>query len=103
MIERLAEDHVNARRLADGLASMPGVSDLDPTRLRTNFVIFRVPDRRAVPRRDRARGRAHGRRTPTASIRAVTHYGIEATDIDRAIATVAGVLRENDAPVAPRS
>ena len=37
---------------------------------------------------------AHGR------IRAVTHYGIEATDIERAIATVARVLREATPPVA---
>ena len=81
---------------------MPRRKALDPTRLRTNFVIFRVPDRRAFLAGIEREGvlmvpYAHG------SIRAVTHYGIEATDVDRVIATVAGVLRENDAPVAPRS
>ena len=30
MIERLAEDHANARLLADGIAGMPGVVGLDP-------------------------------------------------------------------------
>jgi threonine aldolase len=37
MIDRLAEDHQNARRLADGLAGLPGVSGLDPSRVRTNL------------------------------------------------------------------
>ncbi len=38
MIERLADDHAHARLLADGLAAIPGVSDLDPARVRTDFV-----------------------------------------------------------------
>ena len=33
MIERLAEDHANARRLADGLAELPGITGLDPARV----------------------------------------------------------------------
>ena len=74
MIERLAEDHANARRLAEGLAQLPGIDGLDPARVRTNFVLFRVTPERAadaprdglpdsanaLPRRARARGRAHG-------------------------------------------
>ena len=54
MIDRLAEDHVNARRLADGLADLPGIVDLDPARVRTNFVFFELAPARAahaVPRR----------------------------------------------------
>src|ERR1035437_2918145 len=58
MIERLAEDHVNARLLAEGLAALDGIESaggleqaapgrLDPSRATTNFVVFRV-------RRDRA-------------------------------------------------
>ena len=53
MIERLAEDHANARRLADGLAELPGIvaagdiaqpdeGPFDPDRVATNFVVFRV-------------------------------------------------------------
>lgn len=38
---RLAEDHANARRLAEGLAELPGV-ELDPGDVETNIVIFRV-------------------------------------------------------------
>ena len=91
MIERLAEDHQNARRLADGLASVTGVSDLEPTSVRTNFVIFRVPDRRAFLAAMELEGvlmvpYAHGR------IRAVTHYGIEAAHVDRVVATADRVL-----------
>src|ERR687895_373721 len=42
MIERLADDHAKARQLADGLAELPGITGLDPARVRTNFVLFRV-------------------------------------------------------------
>ncbi|MBI2302483.1 MAG: threonine aldolase family protein, partial [Armatimonadetes bacterium] len=37
--ERLADDHANARRLAEGLAALPGV-ELDPAAVETNIVIF---------------------------------------------------------------
>lgn len=39
MVDRLAEDHANARRLAEGLAMLPGVL-LDPEQIHTNIVIF---------------------------------------------------------------
>src|SRR6188472_3299405 len=104
MIDRLAEDHQNARRLANGLADLPGVSGLDPARVRTNFVFFELP-------RAELRGQfldalaqegvlmieyPHTRR-----IRAVTHYGIDAADID---ATIEASLRALAAiGLAPRS
>ena len=40
MIERLADDHANARRLAEGLADLDGIVDLDPGRVTTNYVVF---------------------------------------------------------------
>lgn len=43
--QRLAEDHANARLLAEGLARLPGI-ELDPALVETNIVIFRV---RAMP------------------------------------------------------
>jgi threonine aldolase len=104
MIARLAEDHANARRLAQGLAALDGVRSpggiaqpagdrLDPDRAVTNFVLFRVD-------RDRAAFLAsladHGvLMVPYAngSIRAVTHYGVTAADVDRVVETVAGALR----------
>src|SRR5207248_9017157 len=42
-IERLAEDHANARVLAEGLAAIDGV-EIDPGRVETNIVIFEVAD-----------------------------------------------------------
>jgi threonine aldolase len=105
MIERLAEDHANARRLAEGLAALDGIESagglaqpepgpLDPRRTTTNFVVFRVRrDRAAFLAELNARGvklveYAHG------SIRAVTHYGVTAADVDRVVAVAAAALRE---------
>ena len=88
MIERLADDHENARALANGLADLPGISGLDPSRVRTNFVFFELP--RAEQRAQFLDALAqegvlmieypHSRR-----IRAVTHYGVDAADIDASI------------------
>ena len=105
MIDRLAEDHANARRLAEGLAQLTGVRSpggiaqpedgpLDPDRFLTNFVLFRVErDRDAFLAALEARGvllvpYAHGQ------IRAVTHFGVAADDVDQVITSVAEVLRE---------
>ena len=41
MVDRLREDHENARLLAEGLAALPGVQ-IDPARVQTNIVIFDV-------------------------------------------------------------
>ena len=105
MIERLAEDHANARRLAVALATMPGVvspggsaqptpGPLDPGRVQTNFVLFRVErDRGAFLAAVRARGLLL-EWYPRGQVRAATHYGIGTTDIDRSIAVIAGALAE---------
>ena len=103
MIARLADDHANARRLAEGLASLDGVyspgglgqaggGPLDPGRAVTNFVLFRVRrNRAAFMEALEARGVLM---VPYAggSIRAVTHYGVEAADVDRVVGAVADAL-----------
>ena len=110
MIERLADDHVNARRLAEGIAGMPGVVGLDPARARTNFVFFELsrPELR-IPFLDAlaAEGVLMIDYPGSRRIRAVTHYGIEETDIDlaidatrRALATVGLAPAVATAPVA---
>jgi len=108
MIERLAEDHANARRLAEGLADLPGISSpgwiaqptegrLDPNRVRTNFVFFKVDrDPVAFVRALDSLGvwmldYSHG------WVRAVTHYGITSEDIDRVVAACATALDETAA------
>ena len=94
MIDRLAEDHLNARRLAEGLADIPGIA-LDPSRVQTNIVFFNLeegaPDAAEFCGRIAERGVKMG---PTGGhrIRAVTHYGIEAEHIEQALAVVAQVM-----------
>ena len=110
MIERLADDHANARHLADALASMPGINQLDPARVRTNFVLFTVgrdttwPDdlegrARVLRARERFLEGLHERGVrmieyPDGRIRAIPHYGIERSDIEATIAAVRATLAE---------
>ena len=42
MVSRLADDHRNARILADGVSALPGIV-LDPPEVDTNIVVFRLP------------------------------------------------------------
>jgi threonine aldolase len=96
MIDRLAEDHANARRLAEGLAELDGIESpggiaqpepgpLDPERVRTNFVVFRVGGDRAIFLDVlRARGVLMVE-YPHGQVRAVTHHGITAADVDVAV------------------
>ena len=94
MVDRLAEDHVNARRLAEGLADTPGIT-LDPSQVQTNIVYFDLedgaPDAAEFCGRIAERGVKMGP-TGTHRIRAVTHYGIEADHIEQALAVVAQVM-----------
>jgi threonine aldolase len=90
MVDRMAEDHDNARRLAEGLAGIPGLA-IDVDRVKTNIVIFDLVSERLTPAELVARlGEGgvkllaiEGRR-----LRAVTHYGIEAKDIELALAVI---------------
>ncbi|HEX8917285.1 MAG TPA: low-specificity L-threonine aldolase, partial [Chloroflexota bacterium] len=47
-IERLAEDHANARVLAEGLSSIHGI-DIDPDRVESNIVYFNIADLKVEP------------------------------------------------------
>jgi threonine aldolase len=107
MIDRLAEDHASARRLAEGLAELDGIESpgglaqpepgrLDPERAVTNFVVFRLArgrDRATFLEALRSRGvlmveYAHG------TIRAVTHYGVTGAGVERVIGACAEALQE---------
>ncbi|HUU12041.1 MAG TPA: low-specificity L-threonine aldolase [Phycisphaerae bacterium] len=90
--ERLAEDHANARRLAEGLAAMPGIQ-LDPATVETNIVVFAVtamPASRLVERLQE-RG-VLALPLDAASVRAVTHLGVSSDDVDAAIEAFAACL-----------
>jgi threonine aldolase len=84
-VDRLAEDHANAKRLADGLALIPGVAVIVPD---TNIVFASIAgDRTEVLL-------AHLERrgvlaTGLIGLRFVTHLDIDAEGVDRAVAAVA--------------
>jgi len=86
--ERLAEDHANARRLAEGIAATPGLH-IDPATVETNIVIFRtaaMPAADLVARLQKA-GVAVLATGPDA-IRAVTHLDVTAAQVEEAIAAL---------------
>lgn len=94
---RLAQDHETARRLADGLAGIPGIA-VDPAEVGINMVFFRVVaplldnDEFLTAAEARGVGLAelgYGR------IRAVTHYGVEPEDIDHVLDVIRSILEEH--------
>ena len=111
MIERLAEDHANARRLGAALAGMPkirsagdiaqpGDGPLDPERVATNFVLFRVDvDRQAFADACAERGLLLDL-FPHGQLRAATHYGIGEAEVDRAVDVIRASLGQAGARAA---
>lgn len=89
-VERLADDHANARRLADGLAEIDGVS-IDPARVETNIVVFGVDDAYGVCGRLWEEGVQLAPLAPD-RLRAVTHLDVDSTGIDRALTVFRQVL-----------
>jgi len=93
-VDRLAEDHALARRLAEGLARIPGIVVRTP-RPETNMVFFEVGDAglsnaefldemlRAGVRMGQVRGQ----------IRAVTHLDVSAEDIELALRAAEGIVK----------
>ncbi len=104
MIDRLADDHANARRLAEAMSELDGIRSpgglaqpgddprLDPGRVATNFVLFKVDrDQAAFLAALRARNVLmveyfHGQ------VRAATHHDVAAADIDTTIRAVREAL-----------
>jgi threonine aldolase len=89
-VERLAEDHENARALAEGLAELPGAA-LDVAKVETNIVIFDVDD---APRRWAELAEAGVEVTPVGPtrLRAVTHLDVDRAQIDTALEAFRRVL-----------
>ncbi len=95
MIDRLAEDHVNARRLAEGIAGIPGVAT-DPARVGTNILYLDLIDRRFSDEEFMNRLAVKGVRlshTGPARFRMLTHYGIGPADITTALTALRAVMQ----------
>jgi threonine aldolase len=85
-IDRLADDHANARALAEGLQGLPGVTVTPP---QTNILFIDLAPEKAAGVVDRLRA-AGVLCTGHFKLRCVTHLDVSAADIQRAIA----ILRE---------
>ena len=96
MVDRLAEDHLNARALAEGLGLVAGINVQAASR-RTNMVFFEVDGDDTTAAGFQAalkeRGVLMGQRGSN-SFRAVTHYGIDRAAIDRVVSAAAEAAGE---------
>ena len=96
MVDRLADDHTNAKKLATGLAEIPGIS-IDPDQIPTNIVFFEINREDITPAEFVQRIDTEGIRilaVPTGpnALRAVTHYHITSEDIDQALGVISKVM-----------
>ena len=92
-VKRLADDHANARRLAEGLAALPGVS-LDASTVETNIVFFELTGELTASAFVDclvARGVRMGALGPH-TVRAVTHLDVDAAGIERALGAARALL-----------
>jgi threonine aldolase len=84
-VDRLAEDHENARVLADGLAEL----GLDVVAPQTNIVIFSAPD--GFTQRMAERG-VELSGTPDGRVRAVTHLDVDRSQVEEALELAKALL-----------
>jgi len=84
-VERLAEDHAHAKRLAEGLAAIDGIS----VQYATNMVFMRMDEALISPMADylAQRNILIGRQVP--EVRLVTHLDVSRDDIDAMLIAVA--------------
>jgi threonine aldolase len=104
MRDRLAEDHANAKALAEGLAQIRGVR-IDPARVVTNIVGFEIDpavmDAGAVQRACAEKGLRISRYLGNSPrLRMVTHHDVSRADVDAALAVLSAVLAPSRQPVA---
>ena len=95
MIDRLADDHANAKKLAEGLANIDGLS-VDPERIQTNIVIFEVDPAMSTVQEFMAALDREGVKVSYPgehTIRMVTHREIDSSEIDDALARISDVAK----------
>jgi len=95
MTDRLAEDHANAHRLAEGIVGIPGLAT-DPARVLTNILYVDLVDKRFSDEEFLKRLAGKGVRLShpaPARFRMLTHYGIGETEIDAALKALQAVMQ----------
>ena len=94
MVDRLAEDHANARTLAAGLAELSGIR-VEDVPVRTNIVYFRILrtdlDAPGLTARLEAQGVRMLPLDPRRA-RAVLNYHVTTADVQQALAVLRGVM-----------
>jgi len=88
MIDRLAEDHAKAARLADAIATRWPDAGCDPDRVRTNIVVFTHADPPKLLAHLKAEGVLAGTIAPDV-VRLVTHHDIGEENLNRALLALA--------------
>jgi threonine aldolase len=95
MVDRLAEDHKNARRLAEGIANISGLS-IEPARVQTNIIYFELDNDQMTAEELVTKLKGKGVKLLALGegrLRAVTHYGISAEDIDLTVKALSEVMK----------
>ena len=93
--ERLAEDHTNARKLAEALAGIGGI-EINPRQVETNIVFFRLTSLPAAQFEKTLHERGVGvLALGEDTIRAVTNLMVTGEDIDRAIEIIQKAAARN--------
>ncbi len=95
-VDRLAIDHHNARHLAEALAEMPAL-ELDPTRVETNIVIWRLADGPFTALDVQAQLKERGVLVSYFGgrlLRCVTHLDLTSGDIEATIPIIRAALEE---------
>jgi threonine aldolase len=86
-VDRLGEDHANARRLAEGIARIRGLV-VDPARVQTNIVVFTVGEGPLSAQDLVGRWKEAGvlaLAIDETRVRVVTHYDVDRPGIERAL------------------
>jgi threonine aldolase len=84
MVDRLADDHTRAARLAEAVAERFPAGGCDPGRINTNMVIFTHPDPDSLLDHLRGEGVLAGTIAPGV-VRLVTHHDVDDAGVDRAL------------------
>ncbi len=95
MIERLAQDHANARRLSEGLADIPGLLH-DPSEVQTNILFFRVDPAVGTASQFTRRLADRGVKVKPSEdrIRMVVHRHVDAAAVDAALLAASETVKE---------